>query len=393
MNAPTSPPPAPPMLEIDIKDVELARLRRRHYVLITTFVLFVIVPTALAAYLSWNFAGSLRQVTASVTVQEHSLGSFGDESASSQLQTAFKGSGGEETAIVRQLVQSEDFYRTIRDQIDLSRIWPEDRLVPYLPTHYDADSAAEEGHDFWRNMVSVHLGSRDQIIRVSVTAFDQKSAEDLLQTIRVEAERRLNVARTATLKAAITEATKRVEEMRVKSDDDRRRLMEFRLQNRTIDPVVLVGLNVEFTKFLRSMRASEEIRLAEIEASVTSEHELTRGAEDRLSAIRAYLENAEHGRGKVVTPSEITALIAAYQPLLTEAELSGIGLRMAELSIMRYNQELESTKVFLSSVTGGSMASIILFPEFWPTLLIVAMGSLVLWIILLLTFYGIRDRK
>ena len=105
----------------------------------------------------------------------------------------------------------------------------------------------------------------------------------------VDATIRLNVARSATLKAAITEATKRVEEMRVKSDDDRRRLMEFRLQNRTIDPVVLVGLNVEFTKFLRSMQASEEIRLAEIEASVTSEHELTRGAEDRLSAIRAYL--------------------------------------------------------------------------------------------------------
>ena len=66
---------------------------------------------------------------------------------------------------------------------------------------------------------------------------------------------------------------------------------------------------------------------------------------------------------------------------------------MAELSILRYNQELESTKVFLSSVTGGQMASIELFPQFWPTLLIVAMGSLVLWIILLLTFYGVRDRK
>ena len=390
MNAPATPQTP----EYDIRDVGLARLRRRHYVLIATFVLFVIVPTALAGFLSWNFAGSLRKVTASVTVQEHSLGSFGDsESTSAKLQTAFKGSGGEETAIVRQLVLSEDFYRTIRDQVDLSQIWPQDRLVPYLPTRYDPDASAEEGHDFWRNMVAVHLGSRDQIIRVSVTAFDQQSAEELLRAIRVEAERRLNVARTATLKAAVVEAERRVEELRAKSDQDRRRLTEFRLQNRTIDPAVLMGLDVEFKTFLRSMQASEEIRLAEIEASVTREQELTRSAGDRLAAIRAYLNDPERSRGKVVTPAEITDLIAIYQPLLTEAEMSGLSLRMAELGIMRYNQELESTKVFLSSVTGGSMASIELFPQFWPTLLVVAMGSLVLWIILLLTFYGIRDRK
>ena len=123
--------PTPETQHYDIRDVGLARLRKRHFVLIGAFVVMVIIPTLMAAYLSWNFAGSLRKVTASVTVQEHSLGSFGDdESTSSKLHTAFKGSGGEETAIVRQLVLSEDFYRTIRSQIDLSRIWPEDRLVP-----------------------------------------------------------------------------------------------------------------------------------------------------------------------------------------------------------------------------------------------------------------------
>ncbi|MBA4492186.1 hypothetical protein [Paracoccus sp. S1E-3] len=386
--------PMPETPQYDIRDVGLARLRKRHYVLIGAFVVMVIIPTLMAAFLSWNFAGSLRKVTASVTVQEHSLGSFGDgESASSKLQTAFKGSGGEETAIVRQLVLSEDFYRTIRDQIDLSRIWPEDRLVPYLPTHYDPNASSEVGHDFWRNMVAVHLGSRDQIIRVSVTAFDQQSAEEVLRAIRVEAERRLNLARTATLRAAITEAERRVEELRVKSDEDRKRLTEFRLQNRTVDPVMLLGLDTEFKTFLRSMQASEEIRLAEIEGAVASEQELTRAAADRLAAIRAFLNDPTRRQGKLATRDEITDLIATYQPLLTEAELSGLSLRMAELSILRYNQELESTKVFLSSVTGGSMASIELFPQFWPTLLIVAMGSLVLWIILLLTFYGIRDRK
>ena len=386
--------PTPEAHSYDIRDVGLARLRKRHFMLIGAFVVMVIIPTLLAAVLSWNFAGSLRKGTASVTVQGHSLGSFGgDESTSAKLQSAFKGSGGEETAIVRQLVLSEDFYRTIRGQIDLSRIWPEDRLVPYLPTHYDPDGSAEEGHEFWRNMVAVHLGSRDQIIRLSVTAFDQQSAEELLRAIRVEAERRLNIARTATLKVAVTEAERRVGELRVKSDEDRRKLTEFRLNNRTVDPAVLLGLDAEYRTFLREMKASEEIRLAEIDGAVSREQELTRAANDRLVAIEAFLNDPMRRHGRVPTPDEITDLIAIYQPLLTEAQMSGLALRMAELSILRYNQELESTKVFLSSVTGGQMASIELFPQFWPTLLIVAMGSLVLWIILLLTFYGIRDRK
>ncbi|SDE42060.1 Capsule polysaccharide export protein KpsE/RkpR [Paracoccus isoporae] len=374
-------------------DVGPARLKLRHYFLIAAFVVMVILPSVLTAYLSWNFAGTLRQVTASVTVQEHSLGAFGNTDDSAAVQSAFKGSGGEETAIIRQLVHSEDFFRTIEAQLDLTQIWPTERRVPYLPTRYDPDDKAERRHDFWRNMVEVNIGSRDQIIRLRVSAFDQQSAERLLQAIRIEAERRLNVARSATLSAAIKEATARLEELREKNADDRQRLKEFRLRNRAIDPMVLAMLNAEFINFLRAMQAEEEIRIAEAEASVSQQRELVRRSQDRMAAINAYLDNPDSIQGEIVSADEVTALIAEYQPLLTEAELSGMSLRMSELAIIRYQQELQSTKVFLSSVTGGSMASIEVFPEFLPSLLLVAVGSFVLWVILLLLFYGIRDRK
>ncbi|MDO5604928.1 MAG: hypothetical protein Q4G25_07200 [Paracoccus sp. (in: a-proteobacteria)] len=394
---PAAPGPAkvapPPPREYHFAEVQGSRLRLRHYLLIASFVLLVVVPTGLTAYLSWVFSGSMRQVTASVTVQEHSLGGFGDGSRSTALRAAFRGAGGDETAIVRQLVHSEDFFRTIRATVDLTEVWPADHVVPYLPMRFDPGATVEKQHEFWRNMVVVHLGSRDQIIRIRVTAFDQITAEMLLQAIRVEAERRLNLARTATLQAALTEATRRMEELRVENEADRELLKQFRLESRAVDPAVLAGLNAAQLNFLRQMRADEEIRIAEAEASVVRQQELTRRAETRMTAISALIDQPDASGARIASNDEITQLIARYQPLLTNASLSAISLRMAELSIVHYNQELESTKVFLSSVTGGSMSAIRVFPEFLPNLMIVSVGSFVMWVMVLLIFYGIRDRK
>lgn len=399
MTGPTQPPAAkipaaePSATHYSFSDVGPATLRPRHLFLIAAFVLIVVIPTCISAYISWNFAGTMRQVTASVTVQQQSLGVLGKRSRSAALRSAFTGSGAEETAIVRQLVNSEDFYRAIRDQVDLSQIWPPDRVVPYLPARFDPAAPVERGHEYWLNMVSVNLGSRDNIIRLTVTAFDQQSAERLLVAIRAEAERRLNLARTATLVAARTEAEKRLEYLRVQNAADRQALKDFRLQSRTIDPRLLAAMNAEFMTFLRGMRATEEIVIAEAEASVGQSRGLTRRPADRMAAIDTYINDPEVVRGSLATAAEITQMIEGYQPLLTAAELSGMALRLAELSIIHYNRELESNKVFLTSVTGGNSATIRVFPQFGPTLIVVFIGSLIIWCMVLLTFYAIRDRK
>ncbi|WBU59758.1 hypothetical protein [Paracoccus albus] len=393
---PAKPPEAlkAPEITFDYNDVGPARLRPRHAFLILTFIIIVVVPVGLSAWLSWSFAGTLRQVTFSVTVQEQSLGVLGESpTGSDALRTAVTGSGAEETAIVRQLVNSEDFYRTIRDEIDLTAIWPHDRVVPFLPPRYDADAPVEEGHSYWLNMVSVNLGSRDNIIRITVTAFDQQSAERLLRAIQAEAERRLNLARTATLTAARAEAEKRVEELRVTDEKNRQALLEFRLRSESIDPSLLGELNAEFRNVLRSMQAEEEIAIAEASASVSQDETLTRRSEDRIAALQYYLENPESSQGRVVTPKEASELIAEYHPLITEAEISGLSLRVAELSILHYNRELESNKVFLTSVTGGNSSTIQVFPQFGPTLIVVFIGTFTVWCLVLLTFYAIRDRK
>lgn len=382
-----------PGFTYEIPEVRPAFLRFRHYMLIFSFVLVVIVPVLLAGWLSWSFSGTLRQVTASVTVQEHSLGSFASPGSGISLQSAFKGGGSEETAIVRELVHSEDFYRTVAGQMDLSAIWPPDRPVPYWPPYYDPEGPAETGHSFWKNMVNVHIGSRDQIIRISVIAFDQDTAQRVLNAIRVEAERRLNTARAATLRIALEEAKQRVEELRVQYAEDSSKLLNFRVQNNTIDPEIMVSLNIAFSDFLRKMLADEEINIAATTASIAQGGELTRVSESRVAAISEYLSNIDTAPGQVITADEITALMAEYQPLLMDAEISHTSLRMAELSQMRFTQDLESNKVFLSSVTGGSMAAIEVFPQFLPTLLIVIAGSLVIWAILLIIVYAIRDRK
>ncbi|MDO5642262.1 MAG: hypothetical protein Q4G26_07745 [Paracoccus sp. (in: a-proteobacteria)] len=391
---PAPPQPAPPAPHFEFDDVVPARLRLRHVVLIAAFLVIVAIPSALAAWVSWNFAGSLRQVTASVTVQAQSLGVLGGGSRSTALRSALSSGGGaEEAAILRQMIQSEDFFRTIRDRIDLVAIWPDDLVVPYLPARYRADAPVEQGYAFWRNMVSVNLGSRDRIIRITVTAPEQDAADRLLQTIRLEAERRLNLTRTATLTAALDEAERRVADLRRQDAADREALKQFRLQNLAIDPQLLIGLNSRFRDFLRSMQATEEVLIAQTEATLGPGGRLAQRSSDRIRAVGTYLNDPAASADYLASADEITTMIAGYQPLMTEVTLSGMSLRMAEQSIIHYKRELESSKVFLTSVTGGTAATVRSFPQFWPTLLIVTIGGFTLWSVLFLTFYAIRDRK
>ena len=152
-------------------------------------------------------------------------------------------------------------------------------------------------------------------------------------------------------------------------------------------------MNAEFKTFLRGMRANEEITIAAAEDSVDRSRGLTRRPEDRMTAIEAYLNDPEASKGAIISAAEITRMMDAYQPLLTATELSGMALRLAELSIIHYNRELESNKVFLTSVTGGNSAAIRVFPQFGPTLIVVMIGTFIVWCMVLLTFYAIRDRK
>lgn len=377
-----------------IPDVARSRLRLRHYVLLGAFAVMVIVPMLVAVGVSLRFSGTLRQVTTSVTVQEHSVSSFSDGAGpGAALRSAFKSSGGEETSIVRQLIQSEDFFRTISDQLDLADIWPADLLVPYLPYRFDPTASVEQRHRFWRNMVVVHIGSRDAIIRLTVTAGEQGRAETLLSAIRAEAERRINLARTATLKSALADATARVAQMRARYNADRDRLLAFRLESKTIDPALLAVLNATFTADLRGLLAAERIRLGEISASVESRDELSRISRGRIDAMTRFLESGSGPETGVTSADEITAMIAQYEPLLGAAEASRISLRAAEVSVINFTRELESNKAFLASVTGGSMSSVKVFPQFWPTLLIVSICGFLAWVIVVIVFYAVRDRK
>ncbi|WBU63236.1 hypothetical protein PAE61_12820 [Paracoccus aerodenitrificans] len=366
-------------------------LRMRHRVVIAGFILIVCLPVICAAVMSWRFAGTLQKVSISLTLQEQALGAFGDLDTGSALKAAFSGARAEEASIIRQLVQSEDFYRSVRDRVDLARIWPRSRIVPFLPLRYET-APVEKGFEFWRKMVRVHVGSRDGIIRLSVTGFRQEDAAMLLSAIRDEGEQRLNVARAVILSEALRNAQQRVRVLRAQYVKDSDRLRNFRLQSATIDPMLLARLNARFDNALRSMLATEEIRLAGSPLARASQSAPMRG-EDRLSAITAQIEDAAEGSGRIIAPSDLALLIAAYQPVLTRAEMSGMSLRIAELSLLGLARQYESNRVFLTSVTGGAAISVESFPRFLPTVLIVSVSCIVLWAMLLIAFYAIRDRR
>ena len=225
--APGTPTPSAPAT------APAARPRRRHWAVLISFLLFVLIPTVLTAWYLYVRAVDQYASTVGFSVRT--------EEASSAIEllggiTALSGSSSSDTDILYEFLQSQELVATLDDQLDLRSIWS--RADPETDPifAYHAPGTIEDLVRYWERMVRVYYDGSTGLLEVRVLAFAPDDAQAIAQAIFRESSAMINELSAIAREDALSYARDELEQSRERLAEARVAIAEWRNRNQTVDP-------------------------------------------------------------------------------------------------------------------------------------------------------------
>lgn len=370
-----------------------ASMRKRHWGLALGFLLIVLLPLSAIGYYLMNRAVDQYASVAGFSVrQEDTPSAVGALGGLSQ----FVGGGGDsEASMLYEYIRSQDLVAAIDTRLNLRANYS----APYAKDPYFAlapDSTIEDLVDYWQRIVLVAYDQNTGLINLTVLAFDPKMAQNLAREVIVESQVLINAlnaaAREDALKYAEEDLTKSVE--RLKSA--REALVRFRTRTQLVDPESDLRGRMGVLNSLQQQLAQAMIDYDIISQDSGPEDPRVVQALRRIEVIRERID-AERSTfaddGTFGGDEGYPALLAEYEGLIVDREFAEETYRvsLASLDVARSNAARQSR--YLSTYVHPTLPQTAEFPR---RLVIFGLSSvflLLLWTILSLMFYAIRDRK
>ncbi|MEJ2020840.1 MAG: sugar transporter [Maritimibacter sp.] len=374
---------------------EQAHMRTRHWGLVFSFLLIVLLPLAgIGLYLSLNAQDQFASETGFTVRSE-------DAATSSSALTGlgkFIGGGADsgEADMLFGYLRSQDIVEAIDQELDLRQHYTRDHDTdPFFALA--ENSSIETLTDYWQRIVRVSYDQSTGLITLRVLAFSPDMAQRIAEQIIEQSQILVNdlnaKARQDSLHYAETDLAAALE--RVKST--REALVTFRTRTQIVDPQsdlqgrmgVLNGLQAQLAQALidydliAQETAANDVRVVQARRRITV-------IQDRIAEERQkFSENTASAPDNASYP----ALLAEYERLTVDREYAEEAYRsaLAALDLARANAARQSR--YLAVYIHPTYPQTAEYPQRWMIFGIAALFLFMAWSALTLIYYAIRDRK
>lgn len=364
----------------------------RAWILIS-LVAIVVVPSAIWGWYLWTRAQDqfVSVVAFSVRKQEADptldiLGGL----------TQLTGStSASDPDILYDFLGSQDIVATIDDQLDLSTMFSRyNEIDPVFG--YDDSGSLEDLTAYWRKQVKVDYDSATKLITLRVMAFTPEDAKAIADAAFAESSRTINrlsdIARDDATRFSRTELEKAQERL----TEARQDMTAFRMRTQIVDPTAdLAGqmsvLNTLQSQLVEAMVAQDTLT----ETSRPNDPRVVQGTR-KINAIETQIaaERAKFGvQGQGPNGESYAQLVAEFERLAADLEFAETAYRGAQASYEAAIAEGQRQSRYLAAHIAPRLAESAQLPN-RPSLAIRAfMALLLIWSILLLSYYSVRDRR
>ena len=365
------------------------RRKLRHLLLALSFVLFVGLPTLLAAVYLFTEA----------TDQFHSRTAFAvrSEEAPNPLDVigAFTQTGSTaapDSEVLHDYIHSQTLVQEIDDELDVRAMFNLPDGDPYFT--FGEDRTIEDLIAYWERMVSVAIDSNTGVIEIEVRAFTAEDARSIAQSI-IDRSAELvedlsRVAREDAMRFTLQDVLKSEERLK----EMRRQIREFRTRYQIIDPEANVEIQTGIVSALQSSLAESLIELETIRSYSDGEDPRIPNIERRIEAIRNQIANE---RGAVSSQSEdgrsLSEIIGQYEELLVDLEFSQNAYTAALASEEQARIEANRRSRYLAVHIPPTLAEQSLYPQRLVLLFVLLICAFAFWAVLVLIYYNVRDRR
>lgn len=368
-----------------------ARVKKRHWGVLASFVVFVVLPACFAGWYLYERAADQYASTVAFSVRT--------EDATSPIEllggiSALSGSGSSDADILYEFIQSQELVSRVDQQLGLGALWSKPENDPVFS--YDAAGTIEDLVGHWSRMVRINYDSGSGLIEIRTLAFAPQDATKIAEVIFAESSDMINAlsdaAREDALGYAQDELAAAVERLKVA----RTALTAFRNRTQIVDPVVDMQAQAGLLGNLQAQQAEALIELDILTGSTRSGDPRIEQAERRVTVIEARIqeERRKLGIGNGVEDGEVFAdLVGEFERLAIDREFAEQAYIGALAGYDAANADARRQSRYLAAHVLPTTAERAQYPQRLQLLMMASLFLFLAWSIFVLVSYSLRDRR
>lgn len=371
-----------------------ARMKRRHWGLVLSFVVLVLVPVVLAGSYLWLVAKDQYASTAGFTVRQEDSATGPDVLGGLAQITGASLSGDGD--ILYQFITGQDLVSRLDDKLGLKEIysahWSEDPLFSLQP-----EATAEDLLRFWKRVVRLSYDKSSGLIELQVMAFDADTARRIARAIIEESEALVNDLNDRARQDSMRYAEGDLEVALDRLKSSREAMTLFRLRSQMVDLEsdlqVRMGVLASLQQQLAEALVSYDVLL--VQDGPRNDPRVER-ARRQIEVIRSRIaeERSSYATGGVSPEGDdYPRLMAEYESLLADREYAEESYRLAlgAADLARTNANRKTR--YLATYLRPTLPEEAEYPQRFILLGIFVLFLIVGWAIMALVYYSIRDRR
>lgn len=383
-----------------------AMVKLRHRSVFVSFVAIVLIPLVIAAAYLYLRAHD-RYVS-------HVAFSVRSESISSAMEmlggiAQISGSSSSDTDILYNFIKSDEMVRALDARLDLRSMWSKPGTnwwnIGSDPWYaYNAPGMIEDLTEHWGRMVKVYSDSGTGLIDVEAQAFSSDEAQVLTHAIFDESSSMINrlseIAREDKLRYARDELDAAVERLK----QARSATTEFRNENQIIDPQTLIAGQAGLLSSLQVQLAQALIALDTLSQTTQPDDPRIIQTERRVEVISNRIAEERKklglsGAAELGTPNadgsetSYANIFGAYEALLVDQQFAEQRYTGALAAFDTAQAEAVRQSRYLAAHIRPSMPERSTEPDRERQLMFLALILTMLWILMVLVGYALRDRR
>ncbi|MFC0161506.1 capsule biosynthesis protein [Mameliella alba] len=370
-----------------------ARLRRRHYAVLLSLVLGVVMPVLVVAGYLWFVAADQYASTVAFSVRK-------DEGGGSPLESlvgipGLSGSAASDTDILYEFLQSQKLVEEIDTEIDLRRIWSKPEGDPVFA--YDESGTIEDLVKHWKRMVKIYYDDGAGLIEVRVLAFEAEDARLVAQTLFEHSSEMINelsaIAREDAIRYAREDLNKAQDQLRLAREE----VTRFRNQNQLVDPSVDLQTQAGLLGTLEAQLAEALIEYDLLTTSTRDDDPRVTQTQRRIEVIRDRIEAERRKLGLAGGPdggaTVYAELFGEYERLVVDREFAEETYTTARATYEAALAESRRQSRYLGAYVRPTLAESARYPERVVLLSLSALFIFLLWATAVLVLYAFKDRR
>ena len=404
-----APPPAPPpaaqppaktgawaaaLAQVEVRPVvPEATMRRRHWGLIASLLLLVIVPLFVVAGYLWTRAEDQYASTVGFTVRQEETASAGALAGGLAQVLGASGGSGTNARVLYEYIQSQEVVARIQTDLDLighySRNWPRDPVYSIWP-----DATIEDLTSFWLRMVRISYDEGSGLIEVEARAHDPAFAQAIAEQIVAESQAMIRQLNEASRRDGLAWAQADLDQAIDRLRAAREALTAFRATTQIVDPAADIQGRMGILTSLQQQLAQAMVDL-----------DLLTGADENDPRRRQMLRRIEVIRDRIaqerqsfaaqdvtISDTDYPTLIARFESLAVDKEVAEATYLAAQAGLDAAKSRAERQTLYLATYIRPTLAQKSEYPDRPVLTALAGFFLLMLWSVLALVYYSLRDR-